>query len=821
MAGLPSEFKDGKRPRSMDSLQVYPVRSKQGSNDRNDEILKSTAFPGDLSGKMNHRSQNSGSNDLQQKLEQVLNENPIGLQSEKYLPDDQYDNLFRPDVVARALGGLSIHSPLVCYTLENGKKTFATLVLVLSTHEDRRDAMNAFMAQGFTDETLETLTGRMSSSGNFSPAFPKSRPWTISRLEVFEQKRWRFLVPLIDSVKFRHYFHQRQILPFLSKNSPISDGHFSSVQKVIMLACKQNRVIIADKTIPVALKTLKPISDHGYNIKDEWEREAKALERMNGKGDHIIQAYGAYQVIGESPEETTYHFVLEWANGGNLKNFLSHNTNPLIEIQKLSDRRLFIMDMLRQLLGLAGALEEMHSTTTTNHTTRSEDLLDIPVAGRTQTTTSNSRGEALEDISLPTMIVSRVDGTATVDELPKLGSTLIDSVSQSMTSPKGIWRHGDIKPENILRFTDEGDSETTQTIGTLKLADLGRAQQHQFATRYRDSNENEDWRTRWYEPPDLQEQVHQKAGGKISRLFDIWSMGCVIFECTLWLLYGHDSINQFVTANNLFGHGQSSSPYWRKRGTEDPAVSETATTWMNHILENDPESRGAIGDLVRLVKDRLIQVLLPEDSDIYTPGYRTNAKDLKEQLKFICDKSERDEVYLFSGVERTNVSHPSDPTRSNRAVRQSSAPNVSGKYLSAPSAGSHGRNLPIFQPTAIARQREYTNRMSDDWSAIPDEEFRTENSKGREFPDDNPDLCHNCKEHRIMASKNGIDMDQSISNPQDESCDLCELICAAIKNLNLKPQSKISLKAQRDTVVWNAGGQEIKVLRLFCKRRGK
>jgi hypothetical protein len=51
------------------------------------------------------------------------------------------------------------------------------------------------------------------------------------------------------------------------------------------------------------------------------------------------------------------------------------------------------------------------------------------------------------------------------------------------------WRHGDIKLENILRFK-EGDPDAW--LGTLKLVDLGRAQQHLLKTKYeRDQGERE------------------------------------------------------------------------------------------------------------------------------------------------------------------------------------------------------------------------------------------------------------------------------------------------------------------------------------------
>ena len=86
---------------------------------------------------------------------------------------------------------------------------------------------------------------------------------------------------------------------------------------------------------------------------------------------------------------------------------------------------------------------------------------------------------------------------------------------RSASQGSDIWRHGDIKPENILRFIEGKDDAW---IGTLKLADLGRAQKHSLMTQLRETREKEPWRTKWYEPPDLVEEVHERAQGKISRI---------------------------------------------------------------------------------------------------------------------------------------------------------------------------------------------------------------------------------------------------------------------------------------------------------------
>jgi serine/threonine protein kinase len=88
-------------------------------------------------------------------------------------------------------------------------------------------------------------------------------------------------------------------------------------------------------------------------------------------------------------------------------------------------------------------------------------------------------------------------------------------------TPAENWRHGDLKPANILGFEDQGES----LLGTLKLADLGRARQHANATKERSAT-LERCSTREYDPPEVWAGLEKER----SRFVDIWSFGCVLLE---------------------------------------------------------------------------------------------------------------------------------------------------------------------------------------------------------------------------------------------------------------------------------------------------
>jgi serine/threonine protein kinase len=92
-------------------------------------------------------------------------------------------------------------------------------------------------------------------------------------------------------------------------------------------------------------------------------------------------------------------------------------------------------------------------------------------------------------------------------------------------------RHGDIKPENILWFRNRGDPK----YGSLVLSDLGITAINRLGTRSYLPHEKVFGWSPGYEPPEL-----HIAGddGKISRSYDIWSLGCVFLEFLVWYLGG-------------------------------------------------------------------------------------------------------------------------------------------------------------------------------------------------------------------------------------------------------------------------------------------
>ncbi|SCO19135.1 related to tol protein [Fusarium fujikuroi] len=132
-----------------------------------------------------------------------------------------------------------------------------------------------------------------------------------------------------------------------------------------------------------------------------------------------------------------------------------------------------------------------------------------------------------------------------------------------------------------------------------------------------------------------------------SRRYDIWSMGCIIFEYTIWLLYGYEE-----GLRNFYDEGKDIDAYRE----------------IFHILEVDPECNRAtpsvIKDLVTLVRDKLLVIDLPKEniSQDDIKRCRASADDLEKALQKIKRMAIDDEhnggKYLSSGKSRNGISAP-------------------------------------------------------------------------------------------------------------------------------------------------------------------
>jgi serine/threonine protein kinase len=176
------------------------------------------------------------------------------------------------------------------------------------------------------------------------------------------------------------------------------------------------------------------------------------------------------------------------------------------------------------------------------------------------------------------------------------------------------YRHGDLKPLNILCFKTKGGQEEKPR---LVITDVGLAKKHNMATK-----ERQELAVFTYSTAATVTHAAPELGivrnAPRSRRYDIWSMGCILLEFTIWLLYGPQKLIEF--SNCLDGsfytlETQKQSSNTKGQQNLSPTKSQTAKVhgevgvWIRYIKADWRCSKDtAVRHLVELIETRLLVV---------------------------------------------------------------------------------------------------------------------------------------------------------------------------------------------------------------------
>ncbi|KAK0637987.1 hypothetical protein DIS24_g10287 [Lasiodiplodia hormozganensis] len=321
--------------------------------------------------------------------------------------------------------------------------------------------------------------------------------------------------------------------------------------------------------------------------KKDFEKERSIYVTLGKKQD--VSPHLA-KLLATYEYQGKFHFIFPRANC-NLRKYWENNPRPSFT------RKTFLWS-LKQMTGIATALDNIHNFRTT-----------VPLDGKGRTPTGDVQ-------------FSVKDG----EEL--------------------FGRHGDIKPENILWFEhipqhqrrhsnpDSDDSEG----GILQITDFGLGRFHG-----RDSGTEGTFRSQTYEPPEY--ELHRP----VSRLYDIWSLGCLYLEFATWLLKGYDAIEDFSDHRACPSSidPQLSDDFFFKVVRDEhniinAVVHDGVKDWAN-MLHTDKKCPEFIHDIVDLVMEELL--LIDAKDRIKTPW-------LCVKLKGFLEKAETDPAYLCGSAGR-------------------------------------------------------------------------------------------------------------------------------------------------------------------------
>ena len=166
----------------------------------------------------------------------------------------------------------------------------------------------------------------------------------------------------------------------------------------------------------------------------------------------------------------------------------------------------------------------------------------------------------------------------------------------------GNYRHGDLKPQNILCF---GDSNSADGL-RLVIADVGLAKVHKEFTQFREGATATDATSVTYSPPEF--ELNSLLKKPISRLLDIWSIGCLFLEFVIWLAAGKDALHIFREGLRGEDLRRPPVPFWVQNPGSPQRELHPMVTGPIDILLGNLKSGSPLHHVVELIKNRMLVI---------------------------------------------------------------------------------------------------------------------------------------------------------------------------------------------------------------------
>ena len=322
-------------------------------------------------------------------------------------------------------------------------------------------------------------------------------------------------------------------------------------------------------------------------LKEDFDKEQSMLNLIARKNHgHIVKLLATYRYKNQ------YHLLFPWAPY-NLREFWANNPKPRWD-------HVTVLWVVEQLKGLTSGLCEVHNF-----------KIDKPNAS--------------------TLEVPTIDRT-------RLYPGTVGYISAAEDEYR-YGRHGDLKPENILW---SNELENVDERGVLQIADFGLGRFHGRASRL-EMLAKFSIGSPTYEPPEI------PLVRKVSRAYDIWSLGCIFLEFVTWSLGGLSLLNEFYDLRMVDGGDETVNDKfftvinYKEPSYQDAVVRKEVLDWIQG-LSKYPRCSGALQELLALVKYRML-VILPKE--------RISCKDLRDHFVQLLHRAIDDESFLLGDAPET------------------------------------------------------------------------------------------------------------------------------------------------------------------------
>jgi serine/threonine protein kinase len=213
-----------------------------------------------------------------------------------------------------------------------------------------------------------------------------------------------------------------------------------------------------------------------------------------------------------------------------------------------------------------------------------------------------------------------------------------NTTSITMESEPVYGRHGDIKPSNILWFADNIDGFDDK--GSLVLSDFGLVSNHSHESRSNSAASRVPVSPTYRAP-------ESDMGGKISRSYDIWSLGCTFLDFVTWYLLGWEGVLQFAEerVENDDHFGLTTDTFFhmkKKKKKHQPVVKRQVVRWVQSLHRNQ-QCTEYLHDFLAIIMEEMLVV---------DPAHRIRSQELTAALEKIWKSCLEKEEYYTKHVPR-------------------------------------------------------------------------------------------------------------------------------------------------------------------------
>ena len=340
---------------------------------------------------------------------------------------------------------------------------------------------------------------------------------------------------------------------------------------------------------------VKVINSHKSSAHDAFKNERLVVKGLQDlTHNHIIKLWATYT------QEGVYHFIFPLAQMS-LEKYMMESNSPYFRNPDSQESKEYIAWIIEQFAGVASGIAAIHVKSTE--------------------TKKSSKD--------------------------KVTATLLDPLAEKEREkrPAGTGYHHDIKPQNLLLFAAEPGS---QSHGIIQIADFGIGKFHSI---HSGSGTGHYRGTVTYAAPESKvlEDVDSPGGSRatkklnLSRPYDIWSLGCVIMEVTVWLVLGTIGWEHFNSARDgpesCDSYATITDSFFTLDEGGNPTIRQAVKDCMIELRTNIGlrDANSSLTSLLTIVEEVLN----------VNPRARMSAKDLTQRLTALA-ASAKDEAQISS-----------------------------------------------------------------------------------------------------------------------------------------------------------------------------